>query len=169
MLTYPNRLIFDDLHDPTDASWHPELTYNDFLDCIQLLYDNLCKGPFMVYCSTDWFKYLNRSFYLNATGGPGTANLTPSRSLLTAIKEIPAIRDVKQANWLLPSANPFTLIFIAIQDPKTVQPINGMEINVLQWPTRGGLQHNLKIWCIKTQLFRSDFNGLCSLLQATVP
>lgn len=172
-LTYPYRLTKTNITAPTTAGWHPNILVNEILTCLELLAANNLFGPFMVYNSTDWDKYLDNDYYILVTSG--AANMSPSSTLRDRIRKIDKIQDVRRLDFMTPAAiaasnivgtNPFTLLFVQ-QTSDVAQAVNGMDITTVQWETSGGLRQNFKIMCIQVPLIKADYAGRCGILQAT--
>lgn len=165
---------------PNNAAWTASQTLADVLNCLDRLKANKFYGPFMVYTSNDWDKYLDNDYIL--TGGN-----VATQTLRQRLQAIRGIQDVVRLDMLFSSlgetnqsssnykgpgyenvgtAYPFTMIFVSMQK-ETARAVNGMDMTTLQWETKGGMQLNFKIMCIQVPQIRADRYGNCGVLQAT--
>lgn len=155
---FPDRLTKTDVQSPAGVGWTPDKALDDILDCLDALYDNNFFGPFMVYHSKDWTKYMDGDYYGVDVGG-GTA-----KTLRNRIREIDGISDVRRLDFL---TNPYTLILVQMT-PDVARAVNGMSISTVQWESQGGMRLNFKVMAIHVPQLRSDFNGNCGILHATI-
>jgi hypothetical protein len=113
-------------------------------------------GPFRLYFSTDWFKYMSRVY--SVSGGN-----TPGETLISMIRKVPGITSVDELEFLTS-----TFTFILVQATSDVaRAVNGMDITTLQWPSVGGLRSNFKIMCIHVPQLRSTYSSLTGILHGT--
>lgn len=154
---FPNRLIKTNMTAPTGSN--PDVTLGDVLAARDQLYYNRFYGPFMIYHSTDWDKYLDNDYA--RLGGNN-----PSQSLRQRIRAIDGITDVRRLDYLDQATNPFTMIFVQ-QTPDVARAVIGMNITTLRWPSMGGMRQNFKTMCIMVPQLRADYNSRCGILQAT--
>lgn len=159
---YPDRLTKTDLTAPTTDGWTPETLVNEVLAMRQQLVDGYFYGPFMMYNSTDWDKYLDGDYYVAKTTGA----VAPTQTLRDRLKKITGIQDVRRLDFLPSTTNPWTLILVQMT-PDVCQAINGMDITTMQWESVGGMRLNFKVMCIQVPRLRSDYYGRCGILQAT--
>lgn len=159
MTNYPDRITRTDLTKPTATGWDPSTLIDEILDCLEALYDANQFGPFMVYHSTDWTKYLDNDYYRLETSGA----VAPTKTLRNRIREIDGIRDVKRLDFL---RDQFTLLFVSMT-PETIRAVNGMNLTTVQWETLGGMRLNFKVMAIHVPQIRSDFYGNTGILHAT--
>lgn len=177
-LNFPQRLLKTNLTAPTAGGWTPNTTVTDFLNCIQQLFLNKMRGPFMVYTSNDWTPYLDGPYYVSITSGA----VAPTETLRTYLKKIRGIQDIKRLDFLFasqlsaatgPGTNvditlkPFTLIFVQMGDPNVARAVNGLGITTIQWPSQGGMKLNFKIITIQVPDLQADYYGNCGILVAT--
>lgn len=145
-LNHPSRIVKTNVTAPTAGGWTPNVLVDDVLALIDLLRDAGYYGPFMVYTSTDWDKYLDSDYYT----GTGSA-LAPTSTLRRRLKEIGEVQDIRRLDFLDKATNPFTIIVVQMTSD-VVQAVNGMDINTVQWPTMGGMRTNFKVMCIQVPL-----------------
>lgn len=169
---FTNRLTRTTLTAPTAGGWTARSTLSDVLACLDQLKLQKFFGPFMLYHSNDWDRYLDDDYM--PTGG-NNANQT----LRDRIRKIEGIQDVRRLDFLAASAttfasdpaaiitaNPFTLLFVQMTSD-VCRAVNGMDITTVQWPEKGGMQLCFKVMCIQVPQLRADFQGNCGILHAT--
>ena len=156
---FPQRLTNPDFTAPTAGGWTPNTTYNEILAAISQLNDQKFYGPWMIYHSTDYSQYLDRVFSDSGGNHPG-------ETLRTMLRKIDNVSDVRRADRLLSSSNPFTFIFVQMTS-EVARAIIGMPISVLQWESMGGLRLNFKVMTIMVPQLRADFSGNCGILEGT--
>lgn len=190
-LNFPARLTYSATHAPTQGSWTPNTTLTDVLAAKQLLINNKFYGPFMVYHSNDWDKYLDNDYYVTVTSGA----VAPTRTLRERLREIDGISDVRRLDMLFASTpvansgapigmnnlatsgpgyaglglslNPFTMILVQMT-PDVARAVNGQDISTIQWESHGGLRLNFKVMAIQVPQVRADFYNNCGICQMTV-
>jgi hypothetical protein len=156
-LTFAGRNTKTDLNVPTGSN--PEATVADVLEMREQMFEDNMYGPYMIYHSTDWDKFLDNDY---ARLGGNNASMT----LRDRLRKIDGIRDVKRLDYLNSSTNPFTMIMVQMTED-VVRAVNGMNLSVIQWESRGGLQLNFKVMCIwLPQIFQTQ-TGQCGILHAT--
>ena len=119
---------------------------------IELAADAYHYGPFMLYHSTDWDKYLDDDYRAN-----------DSRTLRQRLRQISQITDVKRLDFL---TNTFTFLMVQMV-PETARAVTGMDITTVQWESQGGMRVNFKVMAIMVPQLRSDFNGNMGIVHAT--
>lgn len=166
---------------PSNASWTASQTLADVLACLDQLKAAKMFGPFMIYHSNDWDKYMDNDYIL--TGGN-----VATQTLRNRLRAIEGVMDVKRLDFLFasqPETNtqnsaykgpggeslaqtyPFTLIFVQLGDPNVARAVNGMDVTTVQWETKGGMMLNFKVMCIQVPQIRADHYGNCGILHAT--
>lgn len=156
-LNFPSRLTKTNMTTPTGSN--PETTVAEVLAARDQLYDAKYYGPFTIYHSTDWDKYLDNDY---ARLGGSNANMT----LRDRLRKIDGITDVKRLDYLQASSNPFTMIFVQMTSD-VVEAVNGMDLQTVQWEGRGGAEIYFRVMCIWVPRIYADFNGNTGLLVAT--
>lgn len=175
---FPARLTYSAAHAPTEGSWVPQTTLTDVLAMKQLLINNKFYGPFMLYHSNDWDKYLDNDYYVSITSGA----VAPTKTLRQRLREIDGIQDVRRLDMFFAAApaaagpgyaglgltaNPFTLLLVQMT-PDVARAINGMDIATIQWESHGGLRLNFKVMTIQVPQIRADYYNNCGICQGTV-
>lgn len=182
LTNFPARLTATNFYKPTGngrsgSGWVPLDTFKDVLGIRQTLFANRFYGPFMIYHSNDWDQYLDQDYIgvVSAAGG-ATQGLT-NMSLRDRLRNIQGIEDVRRLDMMFSAqltgpgsfANtllPFTMVLVQMT-PEVVQAVNGMDITVVQWETKGGMQLNFKVMCIQVPKLQADFYGRCGIAHCT--
>lgn len=156
-LTHPNRLTKTNMATPTGSN--PETTVANVLAAREQLYAAKLYGPFMIYHSTDWDQYLDNDY---ARLGGNNASMT----LRDRLRKIDDVVDVRRLDYLVPAANPFTMLVVQMT-PDVARAVVGMPLTTVQWPESGGMRLHFKVMCIHVPQIRADKAGNCGVLQAT--
>jgi hypothetical protein len=120
---------------------------------------NRMFGPWMIYTSNDWDRYLDKDYIL--TGG----NVT-TQTLRARLKQIEGVQDVRRLDFLDSASFPFTFIMVQLGGDDAPRAINGMDVTMLQWPDKSGLKTSFKVMCIYVPQMIADFYGRCGILEA---
>lgn len=156
--TFPYKIDFTGLTVPTGTN--PDAIFDDVLAMRDELYDNNCYGPFIIYTSRDWDRYLDNVFYVAGTGmGTATGTTTTLRQM---IKGIEGIQDIRRLDFF---ETAFSMIMVQMTSD-VAQAINGMDITTVMWETQGGMRQNFKVMAINVPLLKADFEGRSGILYA---
>lgn len=109
-------------------------------------------GPYILYASLDWDQYLDNDY-------KATYNATSLRQRLEGIKGIKSCTTLD----FLP-ANTMVLVQMTAD---VVRIVTGLEITTVQWETKGGMEQNFKVMCIKVPQLRADANGNTGICHGT--
>lgn len=149
--THPDRITKTDLTAPTGVGTSDD-TVADVLTMVDLAAAQNFFGPFVLYTTNDWSKYMNGD-YLQGTLAQGLA--APNKTLRQRIMEIEEIRDVRKLDrW-----NDTTALMLVQMTSEVAQAVNGMEITTLRWDDVAGMQRNFKVMAIQVPRIRSQFVG----------
>lgn len=174
-MNFPDRLTYTSLTAPTAVGWTASTTLNQVLLLKDMLTVQKFYGPFMIYTSNDWDRYMDGDYIL--TGGN-----VATQTLRQRIEAIKGISGCKRLDYLFGTApptnkgpvpqiditlKPFTLLFVQMT-PDVARAVNGMDITTVQWESIGGMRLNFKVMCIQVPQLRSDYYGNCGILEATV-
>jgi hypothetical protein len=157
-MTHPDILTKTNITTPTGSN--PSATVADVIAMREQLYTNKYYGPFMLYHSPDWDKWLDDDYYALATTGMAA----PSQTLRSRLNAIDGINGVRRLDFL--SAYTYTMILVQMT-ADVARAVTGMDITTVQWETNGGMRVNFKVMCIKVPQIRSDFNGATGILLGT--
>jgi hypothetical protein len=157
-MTHPDIATYTTLTTPTGSN--PYSTVTDVLAMIQELQDINFRGPYMLYYSPPWAKYMGDDYLRVATSGA----VAPTITLIERLKRIPNITDVRQADFLSSSA--YQLILVQMTSD-VVRAVDGMMLTTLQWESKGGMQLNFKVMAIQVPQVRSTQAGYCGICLGT--
>lgn len=171
-INFPSRITKTNLTVPTGSN--AANTISDVLAMRDLLYLNKFYGPFMLYHSNDWDKYMDNDYILSG-GNVATQTL---RERLKAIEGIQDVRrlDMLFASQLSASSGPGTEVDVTLKTyrllmvqmtPDVARAVNGMDITTVQWETKGGMQLNFKVMAIQVPQLRADAYGNVGICDAT--
>jgi hypothetical protein len=143
LTNHPNRLT-KTLTLPTAPGWTPATLVDELLDMFQDLRDIFFRGPYFVYFSPAWTKYLGAD-YSAAYGGETL------RTRLLKIENIDRLRTIDRMTGYQ--------VLIVQKSPQTVQAIQGLPFRTVRWETHGGMQVNFKWLGINVPRVRSNADG----------
>lgn len=147
---HPDRITKTDVTVPDGTNG--ATTVDDVLAMISLAADRYYYGPFMLYHSTDWDKFMDDDYRAN-----------DSRTLRQRIRAIDAITDVRRLDFL---TNTYTLLLVQMTSD-VARAVDGMSIQTVMWETQGGAKVHFKVMAIQVPQLRSDFNGYTGIVHAT--
>lgn len=151
---FPYRLTKTDLTTPTGSN--PEAVLADVLEMIDTMETNKFYGPYMLYVSTGYSRYLRDDYFRSG-----------STSAVRSMKErLMALGDIVDIRRLDRFTTGFQMIMVNM-DSETAQAIDGMPPTTLMWETIGGQKINWKIMCIRGPLLKKKYNGTSGILHAT--
>jgi uncharacterized linocin/CFP29 family protein len=137
---------------PTDPGWTPETLVNEVLDMVQSAQDIYFNGPYGVWVSPGWTKYLDADYSSNYGG----------KTLRQRLSDINDIRFWRKADYL----SGFQILLVQLT-PDVIQTVTGMRLQTLQWDSHGGLQKNFKIMGIMVPRLKSNSDGNTGIVHAT--
>jgi hypothetical protein len=174
-INFPARQVYaGTARAPTQTGWNPGWLLSDVLAMRQQMYNQKFTGPYIIYHSNDWDRYLDGSFYELLTSGA----VAPTQTLRQRLKSIENISDVRRSDFMFSAAPaagasqpyntlvPFRLCMVQMT-PDVARAINGMDITTVQWESQGGMRLNFKVMCIQVPQLRADYYGNCGILDAT--
>lgn len=153
---HPSRNTKSDITAPTTGGWTPSTLVEDVLDMIDTLNDDRFYGPFMLYHSTNWSKYMNLD-YSDAKG---------TNTLRERLLQIDQITDVRRLDFMDASTASFNLVLVQMT-PDVAQAINGMPLTTVQWESNGGNTQNFRVMAIMVPRLRADYYGRMGLMHGT--
>ena len=154
---FPARITKTDLTTPTGSN--PDATVADVLDMRDSMYDQGFYGPFMLYTSRDWDKYLDNDYYVLTTSG-ATA---PSKTLRTRLREIEGVQDIRRLDFF---NSTFSMVMVQMTSD-VARAVIGLNPTTVQWETKGGSQVHFRVMAIMVPQLRADYNDKCGVLHAT--
>jgi uncharacterized linocin/CFP29 family protein len=137
---------------PTDVGWTGKTFLDEVLAMRELSQLAYQYGPWVLYTSTKWDKYLDAD-YSEAKGDV---------TLRDRVKMISGIQDVVTLDYL---GSNYTAVLVQMSNV-TIQEVVGMEIMTVQWmPTP--FRINFKVIGIMVPRMRTDANGNCGIIHGT--
>jgi uncharacterized linocin/CFP29 family protein len=149
---FSDRLL-KTLTDPTDSTWTGATLVTEVLEMKAQSQAAYHYGPWMLYCAPSWDEYLDAD-YSTAKG---------DNTLRDRLKRIEGIQDVRTLDYLTG-----TTLLLVQMSTDVVREVIGMDINTVQWESKGGLQVNFKVMAIMVPQIRSDANGNCGIVHGSV-
>jgi hypothetical protein len=137
---YPNRLTRT-IANPSTGGWIPDDTIDDILAMQQQSIDNYYYGPWKLYYSTSWNKYMGMDY--SAAKG--------DRTLLERIQAIPNITSASSLDFL----SGYQILLVQMTSD-VVRMVNGMNMTTVQWESKGGLYRHFKVMMISVPQLRCD-------------
>jgi hypothetical protein len=153
---HPSRNTKTDITAPTTGGWTPSTLVEDVLDMIDTLNDDRFYGPFMLYHSTNWSKYMNLD-YSDAKG---------TNTLRERLLQIDQISDVRRLDFMDASSASFNILLVQMTSD-VAQAINGMPLTTVQWESNGGNTQNFRVMAIMVPRLRADYYGRMGLMHGT--
>jgi uncharacterized protein DUF6260 len=156
--TYPDRAT-GSLTTPLGTN--PEATVDDVLEMRDALYDNGFYGPFMLYTSKNWDRYMDNDYQRLVAAGNSVGG---TMTLRDRIRRIEGVQDVRRLDFFTGTA--FQLVLVQMTQ-EVAQAVTGMEIVTIQWETQGGMQLHFKCMTIAVPRIFSDSSGNCGIAHFT--
>jgi len=128
-------------------------TLSQVLDMRQQSKDMNYHGPWKLYCSPLWARYLDDDY--SAAKGDIT--------LRERLMKIAGIQAVEDADYL----QNHDMILVQ-QSVDVARAVVAMEITTLQWPTMGGMKQNFKVMGILVPQVRADANDNTGIVHYSV-
>lgn len=150
---FPYRTTKTNMTAPTTGGWTPAVYINEILDMIESANTNGFYGPFMVYHSTDWSKYMNQDY----SGAKG------DNTLRDRVKKIEQVQDVRRLDFFTSTFS--TLLVQMTAD--VARAVNGMDITTIQWESMGGMRFDFKVMAIQVPQLRADITGKTGIVHGT--
>lgn len=158
---FPARTTKTNMTVPTGSN--PEATVYDVLTARDTLFSKKFYGPFMLYHSTDWDRFMDNDYQRLVSSGNSVGGTMTLRNRLRMIDDI---QDVRRLDYLDSSTNPYTMILVQMTSD-VARAVEGLQISTVQWETQGGMMLNFKVMCILVPQLRADFYGNCGILHMT--
>jgi hypothetical protein len=149
MRTFPDRQTYT-ITAPTVGGWTPNTLLNELLDARQQLLDAKFDGPFMMYNSPAWNRFLDRD-YSQAKG---------NNTLRQRIQANEGFQDGFKTLWTLPG---YEMVIVQMTSD-VARALVGMEMTTVQWESPNGLKFHFKVMCILVPQYRCDIEGNCGLM-----
>ena len=154
MCNFPSRLTAT-ITLPTAAGFTNANHLAEVLTCKQTLQDQNHFGPYIIYYSSAWDRYLDNDY----------STAYPNKSLRDRIKAIDGVQDVRTLDWLDTAASLYNFVMMEM-DSGTIRLVIGMDFTTLEWDDMGGLRKNYKVMCIIIPQLRADMDDQTGILHA---
>ena len=141
---FPGRLTAT-ITAPTAVGWTAATHLGQILTAKQTLQDAKHYGPYMLYYSSAWDRYLDNDY--------NTAY--PNKTVRDRIREIDGIQEVRTLDYLDTSSSTYNILLVEM-DTGTIRLVIGMDVTTLEWDDMGGLRKNYKVMCIIIPQLRAD-------------
>ena len=125
---------------PTTSGWTGSDLLDDVLEMRQTAYDNNHFGPFALYFSPGWDRYLGADFKTNS-----------DKSVIARLKEIDGLSTIRTLDYL---TNYKALLVEMNSD--VVREVIGLDFTTVQWEEQGGMLLNFAVMAIMVPQVRSD-------------
>lgn len=150
---HPNRITKTNITAPTATSWTGKTLVTEILDMISSLQDDGYYGPYMVYHSPAWSKYLDEDY-------------SDSKGDNTLRQRIEAIDEVQNFRRLDFFGSGYQLLVVEMTED-VARAVNGMEFSMVQWDSKGGFQKNFRVLGIQVPQIRSTINNKTGVAHGT--
>lgn len=140
---------------PTASGWTPATHLAEMLAARQTLQNAKHYGPYMVYYSSAWDKYLDNDY----------STAYPNKSVRQRIAEIDGFSGIRTLDYLDTTGSTYNILILEM-DSGTIRLVIGMDVTTLEWEEMGGLQKNYKVMCIIIPQLRADMDGNTGILHA---
>lgn len=155
------RNTYTTLTAPTGSN--PNTTVDEVLAMIDVLKADGFYGPYMIYHSNDWDRYMDADYaFVNSTGWA----VNPTMTLRDRLLRIEDVRGCRRLDRWTPASGTFELLIVQMTQD-VARAVIGMPIMTVQWPSIGGLRRNFKVMGIMVPQVRATFSGDCGILHAT--
>ena len=157
-LNHPDRVKFSlgtswtSLDFDSQTSSGGQVIVDKVSDMIQELVNLHLQGPYTMYIPTGYSKVMNQDYN-------GYKSITVQERLLK-LSGLSAIKVVDT----LPADN----VVLVQMNRRTVRLVDGIPIQTVQWKEEGNFVTKFKVFTIQVPQVRSDLNGVCGVLHASV-
>lgn len=143
LTNYPDTVTYT-LTSPEAGGWTPQTLVGEILDMIQESTDIFFNGPWMLYHSPAWSRYLDDDYSAAYNGN----------TLRTRINQIDGVRGLRKLDYL----DGYKLILVQMTSD-VIRAVTGMSLQIVQWQSPDGLEARFKIMGIMVPQVRSNADG----------
>lgn len=136
LTTHPNRYT-KTLTLPTDAAWTPRVLVDEVIEMIDTLDQDYYHGPYGMYYSPAWQKYMGMD-YSDAYGG---------QTLGKRLRQQDDGAGLEFMRKLEYGLSDYQIIIFQLTED-VIQALNGMDLRTIQWEEKGGWEILMKCVCI---------------------
>jgi len=137
-----------DVTAPTDPAWTGTTLVEELLEMIQASLDDYHFGPWAVYFSPAWTRFLGEDF-----------KAASDKTVSQRIGEIDGFTSIRTLDYM----TGYTVLLVQMTSD-VVREVIGMEMTTVQWETSGGLEVHFKVMAIMVPQVRSDKNERCGIV-----
>src|SRR3990167_63987 len=152
--SFPYRVTKTDLTTPLGPN--PEAVMTDVLEMIETMNGNGYFGPYMLYHSTGYSRYINDDYFR-------TGSTSAVRTLRERLMEIDGISDIRRLDYL---TSGYQLLLIDLSRGQ-FQAIDGMQPRTVLWSERCGMIQKFMVMMIQVALMRAPYDGVAALIHGT--
>ena len=163
LTNYPSR-ITKTFTLPTAGGWVPQVLVDEVLDAMQSLRSVYFNGPYLVFYSPAWGKYLDADYSAAYNGSTLRTRLTQIADISTWVKSDYLSASGSDRFGLDPGSG-FTIVIVQASSA-VVQAIQGLALTTLQWDESGGLEKKFKVMGIMVPRLRKNNYGNTGILHA---
>ena len=153
---FPSRVTFS-ITAPDSSGWVGSTLLSELLAARQGLINKKKYGPYAIYLSPAWSKYLDGDY--NSTTSGQTTTITIRERIL----KVGGFSEIRELDYLTGWD-----ILIVQMETDTVREIIGMPWTTVQWEEQGGQVLNYKIMGIYVPDIRADYDGNCGVAHGSV-
>jgi hypothetical protein len=143
LTNHPNRYT-KTLTLPTDPGWTPRVLVDEVIQMLDTLQTDLFNGPFGMYFSPAWMKYMAMDY----------SDVYSGETLASRLGKVADISFMRKLEYGL---SDFQIIIFQLTDD-VIRAVNGMDLRTLQWQEKGGLELLFKVMCIYVTQLRTREN-----------
>jgi len=137
---------------PTASGWTGETLLSEVLDMKAASIAKKHYGPWMLYISPNWDKYIDNDF-----------KAASDKSIRQRISEVSGISDIRTLDYL----EDYDMVMVQMTSD-VVRLVIGMEVVTVEWDSHGGLMKNFKVMTIMVPQLRSDQEDNCGIVHGRV-
>ena len=152
------RVTKTDLTTPDGTN--PDTVLQDVIEMRETMYTNGFYGPFILYTSTSYDQWLDRTHFVGTFAQGLTTGTTKLRQ---AIEDIDAISAVRRLDYLTSGYQ----MILAQMTPEVAQAVNAMDVTTIQWEEKGGTELHWRVMCIQVPLLKAPYSGTSGVLHGT--
>ncbi len=178
------RLTYTSVTTPTGSN--PEATLANVLAMLDLLKGNKFYGPFMLYHSNDWDRFMDNDYQRLVSGSNSIGGSLTLRNRLRMIDDIIDVRrldmlfsanvptDTTSGSYRGPGGegftatgtSPYTLLLVQMTED-VARAVNGLDITTIMWESMGGARLNFRVIAIQVPQLRADAYGNVGIAHGT--
>jgi len=151
-LNYPSALT-KTITAPTASGWTGTTLLDEVLAMKSQSQAAHYYGPWMVYCSPSWDRYMDADF-------KSQSDIT----LRERLSKIDGIGGIKTLDYM----TDYDIVMIQMTSD-VIRMVDGLKMSVVQWDSNGGMKKNFKVMTILVPQPGCDFNSNTGIVYASAP